>query len=415
MRLIRIVVSFFCFVQVFTRSGSAHLEIYAATLTPWTDVRRYDKWCAKDFNQAHSNTFIASCFSELDRIGISSRYSQSSRWIARILPLSAWADAIERERESRSTIASFLFRQIYSVYQKGEKMKAPSTSQVIVFEWSSWVCLCMKMATQFHLFIHVSRYLIKLSDYISHSMKLLACFPRLKISFENNRARDSVACITLIVWSSKNDERPPVSLNYLLENKRCHRRWNQGEQLSVSPQAVGCRPDKCLPWRQSSMKHQHLTQSEHIHLVWTSSNRSILWVAFFSSDCAVYFIRLESKDSEEYITLLFDVILRWLIISFKRICSHLLGWLEKKPWAERRQRLTNYSFLFWTVIMILLVISLLDCNEHKEKKFITQDDCLFSEDLPTWIGSAINKKQDRVEHYRFAMHLDCSLMKFASR
>lgn len=93
--------SFFCFVQVFTRSGSAHIEIYAATVTPWTDVRRYDKWCAKDFNQAHSNTFIASCFSELDRIGISSRYSQSSRWIARILSLShcqGWCDR-KRERE----------------------------------------------------------------------------------------------------------------------------------------------------------------------------------------------------------------------------------------------------------------------------------------------------------------------------
>ena len=34
------------------------------------NVRRYDKCYAKDFNQAHSNTSVASCFIEFDRISI---------------------------------------------------------------------------------------------------------------------------------------------------------------------------------------------------------------------------------------------------------------------------------------------------------------------------------------------------------
>lgn len=64
------------------------------------------------------------------------------------LSLTARADAIESERESRSTIASFSFRQIYSVYQRRER------------KWKHRAQAKWLFSSDLHGFVYVWRWLL---------------------------------------------------------------------------------------------------------------------------------------------------------------------------------------------------------------------------------------------------------------
>ena len=280
------------------------------------------------------------------------------------------ADAIGRKRQSRSTTSSSSFFFAANLFRLPKSTRNEIIGKLFVRNQKNKPSDCFRVIFM-GLFMSDDGYSIpslhscleishQLSDYISHSMKLLACFPRLKISFENNRERerksDSVACIMIFFWSSKNDERPPVSLNYLLETNLVIVDKIKGNEEEEDNYLFLCKQwvvptNICLEdnhrWGTSLHNRRHsssLNKPESIDMKskWSSDSLGRLLSFHLTGQCISFDW---NKKIMKNMSCFFHLILRWLIISFKRIRSHLLVRLEKKPWSERRQRLTNYSFL----------------------------------------------------------------------
>jgi hypothetical protein len=224
-----------------------------------------------------------------------------------------------------------------------------------------------------------------------------------KIQFKNNTEAPLLASqCSCDLQTTMN--RPPVNSNYLLETNVVivDEIKEKGDNYLFSILTV-CHPQiarqmsifnpivdealSVIQWPTFIMS-EDFNRSTWTEKWWLDS--SFVYVCFILSSMVDFYSTTTTvKPKTINYTCCCYVILPQLIVSFKRrrYTSGYITWIQRTrslPIAVDDDQVINW-----------LSIVLVDCNVHKEKNFMTQDNCLFSKDLSTWTAYAINSQQER--------------------